>query len=71
MKTLKRAQAVVVSFVVVVTLVAFTNASFVRGAVLQSQEGLQSPTTIFAIPSAKELQQLVALIALYPDRLFA
>jgi hypothetical protein len=73
MKTLKQVQAVVVSFAVaLVTLVTPTNAAPRVAAALQTQQGLQTaPPTTSSAPTAKELQQLVAPIALYPDKLVA
>jgi Protein of unknown function (DUF3300) len=73
MKTLKQVQAVVVSVAMAVTFVTPTNVlSSARAADLQSQAPLQTaPTTSSAAPTPKELQQLVAPIALYPDGLVA
>jgi hypothetical protein len=60
MVTLKQAQAVVLSF-------AITTSAF---AVQVPNEGtVQAPAVTSSAPSEKELQQLVAPIALYPDAL--
>src|SRR5262245_14785703 len=73
MRTLKQVQAVVVSFAMAVAFVTPANAlSSARTADLQSQAPVQTaPTTTSAAPTPKELQQLVAPIALYPDNLVA
>ena len=71
MKTSKQVQAVVVSFAMVITFVTPTNVISSAGAAdLQSQQQTAPPPTSSA-PTAKELQQLVAPIALYPDGLVA
>src|SRR5215475_13034112 len=73
MRTLKQVQAVVVSFAMAVTFVTPANVlSSARTADLQSQAPVQTaPPTTSAAPTPKELQQLVAPIALYPDKLVA
>jgi Protein of unknown function (DUF3300) len=73
MKTFKQVQAVVVSFAMVITFVTPTSLiSNARAADLQSQQPLQTtPPPTSSAPTPKELQQLVAPIALYPDGLVA
>jgi hypothetical protein len=66
MKTFKQVQAVVVSFAMVITFVTPTSLiSNARAADLQSQQPLQTtPPPTSSAPTPKELQQLVAPIAL-------
>src|SRR5262245_60776407 len=72
MKTLKEVQVAAMCFVMVVTFFAPTNVlSSPRTSDLQSQQPLQTATTTSSAPTPKELQQLVAPIALYPDGLVA
>ena len=73
MKTFKQVQAVVVSFAMVITFVTPTSViPNARAADLQSQQPLQTtPRPTSSAPTPKELQQLVAPIALYPDKLVA
>ena len=66
MTTLKQVQAVVMSFAIAVTL-ATPPEAFSRAGAAVLQDNLQTaPITASSIPTPKELQQLVAPIALYP-----
>ena len=73
MKTFKQVQAVVVSFAMVIAFVTPTSViSNAHAADLQSQQTLQTtPATTSSAPTPKELQELVAPMALYPDKLVA
>src|SRR5215831_2790165 len=73
MKTFKQVQAVVVSFAMVIAFVTPTSViSNARAADLQSQQPLQTtPTPTSSAPTPKELQQLIAPLALNPDNLVA
>src|SRR5215467_14672052 len=73
MKTFKQVQVVVVSFAMVIAFVTPTSViSNARAADLQSQQPLQTtPAPTSSAPTPKELQELVAPMALYPDKLVA
>jgi hypothetical protein len=66
MAILKQIQAVVLSFTMTMVVIPGWAASRESPANLQQETAPTSGT-----PSAKELQQLVAPIALYPDKLVA
>ena len=71
MTTLRQVHAVVMSFAIAVTLVRPPGAFSSAGAAVQQDNLQTAPITASSIPTAKELQQLVAPIALYPDALVA
>src|SRR5215471_14589627 len=72
MAILKQIQAVVLSFTITMTVIPGYAASREGAAELRSPESMQTETpTSSSKPSAKELQQLVGPIALYPDGLVA
>src|SRR5881397_504944 len=70
MAILKQIQAVVLSFAI--TMMAIPGNAASREGPAQTQGSMHTETApTSAMPSAKELQQLVAPIALYPDHLVA
>src|SRR5262249_27723669 len=69
MAILKQIQAVVLSFAITMMAIPGNAASREGPAQSQSMQSESTPTS--AMPSAKELQQLVAPVALYPDNLVA
>ena len=72
MPILKQIQAVILSFAITMMAVPGYAASREGPAALRSPESMQTaPSTSASTPSGKELQQLVAPIALYPDGLVA
>src|SRR5215472_14495221 len=72
MVILKQIQAVILSFTITMTVISGYAASREGAAELRSPESMQTETpTSSSKPSPKELQQLVAPIALYPDGLVA
>lgn len=69
MAILKQIQAVVLSFAITMMVIPGNAASREGPAQSQSMQTETTPTS--AMPSAKELQTLVAPVALYPDNLVA